>query len=397
MDFRIDLQRLLKIPFFLSLLLFFLALHIRGADQERVIANRWGFIDKTGTLVIKFQFRQVGNFSEGLAAAQMEIDEKWGFIDRLGNFVIKPQFDHVTDFKEGLACVEVDHKFGYVDKAGNMVIPAIYVDARPFSEGRAEVFINKEGKSSALDKTIGYIDKIGTIVIQPKFWDMTPPLWGKPGLSAGTFSEGVAGLALDKDARGYHWGYIDRAGNVVLRFPNVTVVGPFSEGLAAVNQNGKVGFIDHKGQFVIPPTFGPAWIAMEHYFSEGLAAIEIGGKLGYIDRTGKVVIAPQFDWATDFSEGAVVAQIKDGDRFYVDKTGRRFFTAFGLQPNRFSEGLAAAPMKESLRQLGPDFIVGRALWGFINGKGEIVIPRQFDDAHSFSEGLAAVAKFTSRN
>ena len=33
----------------------------------------------------------------------VEIDEKFGYIDKTGKIVIPPKFDHVTDFSEGLA------------------------------------------------------------------------------------------------------------------------------------------------------------------------------------------------------------------------------------------------------------------------------------------------------
>jgi hypothetical protein len=39
------------------------------------------------------------------------------------------------------------------------------------------------------------------------------------------------------------------------------------------------------------------------------------------------------------------------------------------------------------------YFSGQPRWGFIDEKGETVIRAQFDEAHSFSEGLAAVARF----
>jgi hypothetical protein len=39
------------------------------------------------------------------------------------------------------------------------------------------------------------------------------------------------------------------------------------------------------------------------------------------------------------------------------------------------------------------FLSGRPRWGFSDVNGKTKIPPQFDHAHSFSEGLAAVAKF----
>ena len=53
---------------------------------------------------------------------------------------------------------------------------------------------------------------------------------------------------------------------------------------------GGVGFIDKTGMVVIPPKFDEV-----NPFSEGLAAVQIEGKWGFIDKTGNMVIRPQFD------------------------------------------------------------------------------------------------------
>jgi hypothetical protein len=94
------------------------------------------------------------------------------------------------------------------------------------------------GREQMLARRWGFIDKTGKLVIPPRFRDSYVPAWVNPyGKPSGDFSEGLAGLILDKDARGDHRGYIDRNGNVVLELPNAVVVGRFSEGLAAVGSN----------------------------------------------------------------------------------------------------------------------------------------------------------------
>ncbi len=88
-------------------------------------------------------------------------------------------------------------------------------------------------------------------------------------------------------------------------------------------KDGKYGFIDIRGQFVIPPSFTNAG-----NFSEGLAAVLVGGeahlerssdgspyitseggKWGYIDRTGAMAIPPQFGSAMPFSEGLALVTL----------------------------------------------------------------------------------------
>ena len=52
--------------------------------------GKWGYIDRTGNVIIAPQFQQASEFSEGVAA--VNIDGKWGYIDQKGQIVIEPQF-----------------------------------------------------------------------------------------------------------------------------------------------------------------------------------------------------------------------------------------------------------------------------------------------------------------
>ncbi|MEC9220541.1 MAG: WG repeat-containing protein [SAR324 cluster bacterium] len=55
-------------------------------------------------MVIERLFDYVFDFSEGLW--MVEKDGKWGYIDKSGKVVVEPQYDWVSDFSEGLAKVQ---------------------------------------------------------------------------------------------------------------------------------------------------------------------------------------------------------------------------------------------------------------------------------------------------
>ncbi|HEU0137527.1 MAG TPA: WG repeat-containing protein, partial [Flavobacterium sp.] len=76
-------------------------------DGMSAYFNRKAFIDTKGNVVSPF-FDKAESFSEGLAA--VEIDNRWGFIDKSGNIIIAPQFDLVIrGFSEGIAFVSCDN------------------------------------------------------------------------------------------------------------------------------------------------------------------------------------------------------------------------------------------------------------------------------------------------
>jgi hypothetical protein len=58
-------------------------------------------------------------FSEGLAPVQ--VGGKFGFIDKTGKMVIPPKYDDAFSFSEGLALVKIGDKFRYIDKTGKFV------------------------------------------------------------------------------------------------------------------------------------------------------------------------------------------------------------------------------------------------------------------------------------
>lgn len=89
----------------------------------------------------------------------------------------------------------------------------------------------------------------------------------------------------------------------------------FSEGLARVTIDGKWGYIDRAGNIVIQPEYRGQ--TGRGFFVDGLAAVRIGSayEYGYIDQTGKLIIEAQYDFAGDFING--LARIKIGDRWGI--------------------------------------------------------------------------------
>ncbi|MDP2996135.1 MAG: WG repeat-containing protein [Bryobacterales bacterium] len=152
--------------------------------------------------------------------------------------------------------------------------------------------------------------------------------------------------------RGGRWGYKDAAGRVVIQ-PRFEVAGEFSaQGLAAVVDEGGWAYIDAGGRLVIRPLIvdnGP------DYFEEGLARFRRGGAVGFFARNGQVVIEAKF--------------------------------AFALP---FSEGLAAVCQRCKKIREGEHAVVMGGEWGFIDGRGNLVIPFGFEQAGRFDHGRARV-------
>ncbi len=142
--------------------------------------------------------------------AQASTDSGWGYINRQGEFIIKPQFDSACGFYEKLAEIESGYKVGFINKKGEMVI-------KPF-----------------LDST-GFF---------------------KDGVSIGEVNKKFVIITLD--------------GDIIFLNNGIDFIDDFSDGLAAIYINHKIGYANKKGEIVIEPQFYDA-----NEFSEGLACVRL--------------------------------------------------------------------------------------------------------------------------
>jgi hypothetical protein len=310
--------------------------------------GKWGYINRSGEVVIKPQFEAAASFADGLALVrypprkkplkpgekERELVEGIGFIDQTGKVVIElenPLHINGESFSEGLTKYWTwdpahGNVYGYIDTSGKVQIKARFTYAYSFVDGLAAVCIEWQ--------KCGFIDKSGEFVVEPKYRVTNP------------FSEGLALAGLDYDIVGF----VNKCGEMVIapQFLNTGV--QFREGLAAVcYPHGKFGYINTEGVLVIPMQF-----EMALPFSEGLAAVRIDSKWGYIDKTGKFVVEPQFRGAGPFSEGLAPAGNVDFMR---------------------------------VTRLDDD---GEANTGFIDKQGKMAFSLSFDTAEPFINGIARV-------
>ncbi len=109
-----------------------------------------GMIDSTGKELF---YNEYDDFSSGFNynRAWVTKQNKYGFIDKTGKLVIPIQYDMVGGFVEGLAKVRSKGKHGFIDPSGKLVIPQIYSDAQNFDGGMSWVK-DESGRTFYIDK-----------------------------------------------------------------------------------------------------------------------------------------------------------------------------------------------------------------------------------------------------
>lgn len=340
----------------------------------------WGFIDTLGRIVIKPQYEEAGDFSEGFASVQVTDSFQRGFINHKNEMLTEELFDYVGSFQEGYAYVTRDSYYGFIDKSGEIVIPIKFEDVFDFEYGLAIA-----GK----DNKYGLIDTAGNWVLEPNYKDVS------------TFYDGYSELEGEDG-----FGLADSIGRLLLE-PVYEYIMTWDDGFVEVANEGYSGafFIGESGATAaVPIKYGDIY----YYPEAGLFTADngdfvhvltnkgrqIGGnyndvididtnvivvekdwKHSIIDLNGRPLTSKDYEWISGFSEGLAAASI-DGKFGFLDKTGNEAIAFDYEHAKAFSEGLACVSKDEK--------------YGYINRSGELIIPMQFDEGSVFVGGVAAV-------
>ena len=110
-----------------------------------------GLVDRQGKIVIlSFSLEELQPFAHGLAA--VKVGDKYGYVDKQGTLIIKPQYDNASPFDQGLAQVARLDKYGLIDRTGKVVVPLEYDHITYFHEDRARAF-DQKGRYAIIDRS----------------------------------------------------------------------------------------------------------------------------------------------------------------------------------------------------------------------------------------------------
>lgn len=105
-----------------------------------------------------------------------------------------------------------------------------------------------------------------------------------------------------------------------------------------------------------------------------------------IDKSGETIFTTPYNMAA-FSEG--LSLVRDKGRYgFVDTSGKLVIPMEYCEADSFSEGLAAVSLEDSQVFLHGQY--DREKWGYIDKTGKMVIDAKYQTAQPFSEGMAAV-------
>lgn len=158
-----------------------------------------GYVEKDSRVErIPQRFEVAKPFSEGLAAVRVE--GQYGFIDTTGTVVIKPRFQNAGFFAGEYAEIRLNNASGIVDRSGKLVVSPEFNRIAPFTGGTfiAEHLQEKPGRPSSDDEQLeAYSDPFSFVLMNGA---------GLYHLQKGWLSDqNLKFLRFDKAERGLIW------------------------------------------------------------------------------------------------------------------------------------------------------------------------------------------------
>jgi len=244
------------------------------------------------------------------------------------DWFIVPRYEYAGCFQFGLARIHIDTRFGMINKANRIIF---------YSKKFISINLSKNGDTILTQKSY----KMGALLshtVNHKIKNR----WKPRNINYEKNQSPDLKLISDWDGIHFRYSYIDSSNNIIIPAGVYDNANTFSEGLAAVGINNRLGFIDVTGKIVIPMQYYKALM-----FSEGFCPVILEENSGwvFIDKKGKTMIDDIFD---------------------------------EIDWNGFSEGLCCVKPKKSSK------------WGYVDKTGKLIIPAIFDDGGAFRENVAPV-------
>lgn len=249
-----------------------------NSKNQQVLECEYGLMlpNSSGYITIKKQAQNYKDVRKALVEAET------------GKIVIPFDYMDMGDFSDGLVSVEnLEEKWGYLDKNGKTIIPFIYEEAGNFSEGLAAVYQFSGYMNTILGRVrtskCGYINKEGQVVIPFQFKETI-------GIDVCEFHDGLAVQGISKNNRfALIFGYIDKKGNWVIK-PQYDDAKSFDKGIAEVVINEQYGYINTKGEQIIPCKYDKygGW-----FVNDSTIEMKKDGVEYYFNLQGKTVPKPE--------------------------------------------------------------------------------------------------------
>ena len=326
--------------------------------SEGVIAvksnnGKYGYVDKTGKVVIPFKYDDAGEFHNGIALVY--IKDGYTLIDKTGKIILGKRYASIERSSCGLRKVHdiETGKYGYINNNGEVTLSLIYDNATEFYNGTAIVMINNE---SFLINTIGNM--------KSKIYDY---IYYYPS----------SYLVMEKNSK---YGYINLDGEekVPCIYDNASEE---KNGVAVVVKDKNEYLIDMNGKVMFK--FKSEYLFIEHGIYENIVLIwsDKNKKSGLIGYNGEIIMSPKYYIIGEFENNYAVVGNENREYGLIDKTGKEIIPLKYLDLISFGEdGFMYAEENE----------FGEKKYGLMDKNFKKITKAKYDYVGEYSNGYAVI-------
>jgi hypothetical protein len=285
--------------------------------------KKYGCFDLDGNKVIPDEYDGFSSFIDGICRVQKIVNGKTltGYIDSKNKMVILLEYTSGNDFRDGWAVVKKDSLFKFVDLNGNVKDPPRkYDELTGFRSGYA---LGKVKGINNEPATFYYINKQLKEEFSVKYKEAYP------------FWDEVAIIKRDKE-----YEMMNKKGEVFRSLGQVDYMNFSVEGILAVRENKKWGFINNRGDAIVSPRYDSCTV-----FSYGYAKVMKNKKWGIVDKAGNEIIETKYDNISPGDNGTFIFYDKGWGM--MDKTGKVLIPPVYYTLNPFYKDKTVARLSKS--------------------------------------------------
>jgi len=276
------------------------------SDERTFSGGKWGFIDKTGKLVVPLKYDDGSRFSDGMAI--VKIGTKQGCINKSGAEIIPVKYDKI-DIENQLYKVILDEKVGYYDKSGKILLPANYIDIILSSNLTTALVQNTNMKCGLMDL------KMKNFIVQPQLDSV---------LVINQLNNFIA-------SKSNQFAVYDFTGKVIIPFAKYSKIENLDGNLISVTKENTTAVCDVSEKFIIPFNIYQNISSGYCYLIRTIAGnpqtilfnylqVSKEGKWGCIDYEGKPLIPLEYDEAIQY--GDTISALKGKEWLCIDNNNK---------------------------------------------------------------------------
>lgn len=336
-------------------------------------------IDIDGTVLLPRQYHVYRQ--DGTALFLVVGDTTMGLIDKDMRWVLPMEYDHNIDclecldmcsfFKDGYAVMCKEWLYGVVDTGGKILVPFKFEN--PFGvdiDNQLLYFFNEEEEFDVV--TVTGFD--GKKLMGPYQW-------------IGRFNEGLAGFQKNDS-----FGFLDMKGNIVIpakydftgwSFDNGTTLVNRDEKQMLIDRNGKVKHLFDEDYEVELPLWHNSIFVVKKYYDVNFS---LAGDYGVVDSKGSILVPLKYQ-ACNIINDKYFAMSMENDSCDIYDLSGKLMASFQQTPVAYF-----VDIEDEVGSFHNDHIavMKDSLWGIVDSNFNLVLPCRYKELEYLGHGFAKI-------